>query len=282
MKHLYTFKVWLFMAFIMMVVAKAHAYTDDELGFSIDIDESYQLSRQYDVVRFKSAAGDNVVMIKNWPGLTQETARDYLLSGYQNDVLAVVATGDVNKQQVENGTGLVVDVMGIFQRKLMKGLAAAFIGDDGQGIVLLAVAAESEWDQFKSEANKIASSVVFKQPSAGPDARDWYYMLAGKSLYFRDESGDTRRKEVLHLCRDSGFKHRLATSSMEDSGTGSAFGFSTKSKSGYWEVVDVDGDSRLALHYGDGSEESAVIEDRDGRFSLDGRRYIIERTQHCR
>lgn len=270
------------MACIMMVAAKAHAYTDDELGFSIDIDESYQLSRQYDVIRFQSAGSDNVVIIKNWPGLTEEMAKDYLLGGYQDDVIAVVASGDVSKQEVENGSGLLVDVMAIVQRKLTKGLAAAFIGNDGQGMVLLAVAAESEWDQFKSEAQQIASSVVFKQPSAGPDARDWYYMLAGKSLVFRGESSDTRRKEILHLCGDSGFTHRLATSSMQDSGTGSAFGFSSKSKSGSWEVVDVDGVIRLVLHYGDGSEESAAIEDRDGRFSLDGRRYIIARTQHCR
>jgi hypothetical protein len=270
------------MAFIMSVTAKAQAYTDDELGFSVDIDESYQLSRQYDVARFKSADSDNVVIIKNWPGLTPEMARDYLLSGYQNDVLAIVASGDVNKQQAENGTGLRVDVMGVFQRKLVKGLAAAYIGDDGQGIVLLAVAAEPEWTQFESEANKIAASVVFKQPSTGPDARDWYYMLAGKSLSFRGESSDTRRREVLNLCSDNGFTHRLATSSMEDLDTGSSFGFSSKSKSGYWEVVDVDGGSVLVLHYGDGSEESALIEDKDGRFYLDGRRYAITRSHHCR
>ena len=269
------------MAFIMMVVARAHAYTDDELGISIDIDENYQVSRQYDVTRFTSADSDNVVIIRNWPDLTQEMAGDYLLSGYQDGVIAVVATGDVTEQQVENGTGLLVDVTGIFQRKLMKGLAAAFIGNDGQGIVMLAVAADREWDKFKSEAERIASSVVFKQPSAGPDARDWYYMLAGKSFSFRGESSDTKRREVLHLCSDSGFKHRLATSSIEDSDTGSAFGFSSKSKSGYWEVVEVDGGSRLVLHYGDGSKESAVIEDRGGRFFLDGRRYIIERSQYC-
>lgn len=270
------------MAYIMMVVAKAHAYTDDELGFSVDIDESYQLSRQYDVTRFKSAGSDNVVIIKNWPGLTQEMAKDYLLGGYQNDVIAVVATGDVSKQEVENGSGLLVDVITIVQRKLMKGLAAAFIGNDGQGMVLLAVAAESEWDQFRSEAKQIASSVVFKQPSAGPDARDWYYMLAGKSLSFRGESSDMKRRDDLHLCDDSSFVHRLATTSLQDSDTGSAFGFSSKSKSGSWEVVDVDGESRLVLYYGDGSEESAAIEDRDGRFYLDGRRYIIARTQYCR
>ena len=281
MKHLYTSKIWLFMAFIMMVAARAQAYTDDELGFSIDIDENYQVSRQYDVTRFTSAGSDNVVIIKNWPGLTQEMARDYLLSGYQDGVIAVVATGDVNEQQVENGMGLLVDVTGIIQRRLMKGLAAAFVGKDGQGMVLLAVAAENEWDKFKSEAEQIASSVVFKQPSAGPDARDWFYMLAGKSFSFRGGSSDTKRREELHLCSDSGFKHRLASSSMQDSDTGSSFGFSSKSKSGYWEVVDVDGGSRLVLHYGDGSEESAMIEDKAGRFYLDGRRYIIERSQYC-
>ncbi len=275
-------KTWLFMAFIYTVVSTAHAYTDDDLGYSIDIDDGYKVSRMYGMTMFESNDSDNVVIIKNWPDLTLEMAEEYLLSGYQNETMAIVTTGDIKQQKVENGSGLLVDVLGIFERKLMRGLAAGFIGDNGQGMLVLVSAADADWDAFESEARKIATSVKFNEPLAGPDAHDWYLMLAGTRLSLRFASNDERRREDLYFCSDGSFVHRLSTSAMKDSESGSAFGFSTKTGSGSWKVVDGNVGSRLMLLYSDGSEESAIIEERDGRAYLDGRRYAIMRNNRCR
>jgi hypothetical protein len=275
-------KAWLFMAFIYTVASTAHAYTDDDLGYSIDIDNGYQVNRMYGTTMFESNDSDNVVIIKNWPGLTRDMAGEYLVNGYQNETMAIVATGDIEQQKVENGSGLLVDVLGIFERKLRRGLAAGFIGDNGQGMVVLVSAPDEDWDAFESEAKKIAASVRFIEPLAGPDAHDWYLMLAGTRLSLRFASNDERRREDLYFCSDGSFVHRLSTSAMKDSESGAAFGFSTETGSGSWKVVDGDGDSRLMLLYSDGGEESAIIEDRDGRAYLDGRRYTIMRNNRCR
>ncbi len=275
-------KRWLFLVFMLPVISSAEIYTNGEQGYSIEIGDKYRVIRDYGLTYFESAESDNTVMVRNWPGLTEQIAKDYLLEGYQDDRIAVVATSSVKELEAENGTGVWVDVVGIFDRQLVKGIAAGLIGDDGQGIVLLAAAAEKDWDGFASEAKDIAASVKFIERRAGPDARDWYYMLSGKRLSLWDDANDGRRREDLYLCSDGSFQHRIAKSEISESDTGSSFGHSTRTRNGSWKVVDKDEDSYLMLLYGEGFEESAIIEYRDGLILIDGRRYAIKKNNRCR
>jgi hypothetical protein len=131
-------------------------------------------------------------------------------------------------------------------------------------------------------AREIAASIKFVEFSPGPDARDWYYMLAGTRLSLRGSVDDMSRKEDIYFCSDGGFKHRLSRSVGQESDTFSTFGFSARTRSGLWEIVDDAGKSRLLLHYSNGREESAIIEDRNGQTFLDGQRFYMMRNNRCR
>ena len=63
---------------------------------------------------------------------------------------------------------------------------------------------------------------------------------------------------------------------------GSTYGFSTRTRAGSWWVIDDAGKSRLVLRYNNGSEESAIIEDRDGQTFLDDERFYMMRNSRCR
>jgi len=270
------------MFFMVPAISAAQTFTNENHGYSIEIDDNYQVTRNGGVTYFESNDKASLVIMKNWPGLTGEVAKDYLLQGYQDEAMAVVATSDLKEIAVEDGKGLRVDVRGVLDRKLMKGVAAAFIGNDGQGIIMLVSAAEENWDKFAPEAERMIVSVKFIAYSAGPSARDWYYMLAGTRLSLRGTSDDRRRREDLYFCSDGSFRHRLSSSAVEESDSGSAFGFSAKTRSGSWRVIDDKDKTRLVLLYSDGGEESAIIEDRNGQTILNGQRYYMMRNNRCR
>ncbi len=264
------------------VVSSAQTFTNTEYGYSIEVDDSFQLTRNNDATYFSSKDNDSVVIIKNWPGLDEDTAKDYLQQGYQDERIAIVAVNDPEELNIENGKAMLVDVQGIIERKAMKGVAGSYIGNDGQGMVLVVSGSSEDWDALAPVAREIAASVKFVEFSPGPDARDWYYMLAGTRLSLRGSVDDMSRREDIYFCSDGGFKHRLARSVGQESDSVSTFGFSARTRSGSWEIVDDAGKSRLLLHYSNGREESAIIEDRNGQTFVDGQRFYMMRNNRCR
>ena len=270
------------LVFFVPVVSAAQTFTNAEYGYSIEVDDSFQLTRNNDATYFSSKDNDSVVIIKNWPGLDQDTAKDYLQQGYQDERIAIVAVNDPEEVNIDNGKALMVDVQGIIERKAMKGVAGSYVGNDGQGMVLVVSGSSEDWDALAPVAREIATSVKFVEFSPGPDARDWYYMLAGTRLSLRGSVDDMSRREDIYFCSDGGFKHRLARSVGQESDSVSTFGFSARTRSGSWEIVDEAGKSRLLLHYSNGRDESAIIEDRSGQTFLDGQRFYMMRNNRCR
>jgi len=264
------------------VVSSAQTFTNTEYGYSIEVDDSFQLTRNNDATYFRSKDNDSVVIIKNWPGLDEDTAKDYLQQGYQDERIAIVAVNDPEEISVDSGKAQLVDVQGIIERKAMKGVAGSYVGNDGQGMVLVVSGSSEDWDALAPVAREIAASVKFVEFSPGPDAHDWYYMLAGTRLSLRGSVDDMSRREDIYFCSDGGFKHRLARSVGQESDSVSTFGFSARTRSGSWEIVDEAGKSRLLLHYSNGREESAIIEDRNGQTFLDGQRFYMMRNNRCR
>ena len=264
------------------VVSSAQTFTNTEYGYSIEVDDSFQLTRNNDATYFRSKDNDSVVIIKNWPGLDEDTAKDYLQQGYQDERIAIVAVNDPEEISLDSGKAQLVDVQGIIERKAMKGVAGSYVGNDGQGMVLVVSGSSEDWDALAPVAREIAASVKFVEFSPGPDARDWYYMLAGTRLSLRGSVDDMSRREDIYFCSDGGFKHRLARSVGQESDSVSTFGFSARTRSGSWEVVDDAGKSRLLLHYSNGGEESAIIEDRNGQTFLDEQRFYMMRNNRCR
>lgn len=276
------FNLSLLLFFCVSAVALAQTFTNDKYGYSIDVDDNYQLARNDDATYFRSQDGESLITIKNWPGLTEEAADDYMKQGYQDQRIAMVATGKPEKIELDNGSVMKVDIQGIVERELVKGVAASFIGNDGQGMVVLVSGPDKDWGKLKPIAQKTIASVKFTDFTPGPDAFDWYYMLAGTRLSLRGTENDRSRKEDLYFCSNGRFKHRVSASAMRESDTGSSFGFSSRTGSGAWTVADVGGMSLLKLRHGDGNEESIVIEDRNGKTFLDGQRYYMMRNHRCR
>jgi len=272
----------LLLLFLVPSVSSAQTFSNDEFGYSIEIDDSYQLTRNDQVTYFRSKDNDSVVIIKNWPGLDEDTAKDYLQQGYQDEHVAMVSVSEPEEINVENGKAVLVDTQGVIERKLMKGVAGGFIGDKGQGIVLLVSASSEDWDKLAPVAQKTAKSIKFIDFKAGPDARDWYYMLAGTRLSLRGSSDDRSQREDIYFCGDGSFRHRMSSTATKESDSGSSFGYSGKTRSGSWTVADEDGKSRLMMRYSNGREESAIIEDRSGQTFLDDQRFYMMRNNRCR
>ena len=59
-------------------VCSALTFTNDKYGYSIDIDDSLEMTRNDDTTYFRSKDNDNVVIIKNRSDLDEASAREYL------------------------------------------------------------------------------------------------------------------------------------------------------------------------------------------------------------
>lgn len=274
--------VLLYLLIFIPLVSFAQTYSNDNYGYSIEIDEAYQLIRDNGAAYFRSKDNDSAVIIKNWTGVDEASAHDYLLQGYQNEILAIVPVSEPEEIKVDNGKGFLVDIQGVVERKLVKGLAGVFIGDNGQGIVVLVSGSSDDWEKLAPVAKKTAASVKFGEVSARPSAEDWYYMLAGTRLSLRGSENDVRQREDVYFCSDGRFKHRMSSSASRDFDYGSTYGFSTRTRSGSWWVMDDAGNSRVVLRYDNGREQSAIIEDRNGQTFLDDQRYYMMRNNRCR
>jgi hypothetical protein len=271
----------LFLLFVPVAVS-AQTFTNDEYGYSIEVDDSFELTQNNHATHFRSKDNDSVVIIKNWPGLDDDTAKAYLQQGYQDDRIAIVSVNEPKEIDLEDGRGILVDIQGVIERKLVQGIAGSYIGNNGQGLVMVITAPGDDWDKLAPAAQKIAASVKFVEMSAGPSARDWYYMLGGTRLSLRGSDNDTRRREDIYFCSDGSFRHRMSRSAGRELDSGSTFGFSARTRSGYWDVMDDAGKSRLVMRYSNGREESAVIEDRNGQTFLDNQRFYMMKNNRCR
>ena len=264
------------------LATSAQTFTNDEYGYSVEVDDSFQLTQNNHATYFRSDDNDSVVIIKNWPGLDDDTARDYLQQGYQDERIAIVSVNEPEEIHVDNGKGLQVEIQAIIDRKLMQGIAASYTGNNGQGMVVVISASSDNWDKLAPVAKKIVASVKFVEYSAGRNAQDWSYMLAGTRLSLPGFVNDTRRREDIYFCSDGSFKHRMSSSASRELDSGSTYGFSARTRSGYWKIVDDAGKSRLVMRYGNGREQTAVIEDRNGQTFLDNQRFYMMRNNRCR
>ena len=204
----------LFFLLIAPVLSSAQVFTNDEYGYSIEVDDSFQLTRNDHATYFRSEDKGGLIVIKNWPGLDEAAAKNYLQQGYQNLRFAIVPVGELKETSVGDGRGFLTDTQGVIERSLIKGIAGGFIGNKGQGIVVLVSGASDDWDKLAPMAKKTVASIKFIDFKAGPDAHDWYYMLSGTRLSLRGTSIDRSQRENIYFCGDGSFQHRMSSSAM--------------------------------------------------------------------
>ena len=268
--------------FLVPAISFAELFTNDEYGYSIEVDEQFQITRNDSATFFKSSQGESAIVIKNWSGLDQVTAKNYLQQGYQDSHIAMVPDGELEEVSITDGKGFLIDVKGVIDVQSMKGKVGGFVGNGGQGMIVLFAVPEESWDAMAPAIEQMLASINFVELRAGPSVRDWFYMLAGSRLIHRGVVDGRSQREYLNLCSGGDFIHRRLSSAARDSDSGSTFGHSAGSRSGLWEVVDHDGVTRLVLQYNDGRNESAAIELVGGQIYLDGRRYTRLRKSSCR
>jgi hypothetical protein len=274
--------ICLFLLITVPAASWAETFTNDEYGYSIEVDDSFELVSNDHATYFRSKDNNGVIIIRNWPDLDEDTAREYLQSGYQDQYVAIVPVDELKASAVSDGKGMLADAQAIVERELMKGVVGAFIGNKGQGMVVVIMVPAEHWEKLQPIAQKTATSIKFIDYRAGPNARDWYYMLAGTRLSLRGTAADRREREDIYFCSDGSFKHRMSSAAIREHDSGASVGFSGRTRSGSWQVVDEDGNSRLVMQYADGHEKSAVIEDREGQTLLDGKRFYMMRNSRCR
>ncbi|NNL07034.1 MAG: hypothetical protein HKO86_04855 [Gammaproteobacteria bacterium] len=260
----------------------AETFTNEDYGYTIEVDDSFEMVRNDHATYFRSKENDAVIIIRNWPGLDEDTARNYLQHGYQDKYVAITPAGELKAIEVSEGKGLLADAQAIVERELMKGVVGGLVGNQGQGMIVVIMVASENWEKLEPVAQETAASVKFIDYRTGPDARDWYYMLAGARLSLRGTSSDRSKREDIYFCSDGSFKHRMSSTAIREHDSGASVGFSGRTRSGSWEVVDDEGNSRLVMQYADGREKSAIIEDREGQTLLDGQRFYMMRNSRCR
>ena len=268
--------------FLAPAASWAETFTNDEYGYSIEVDDSFELVQNDSATYFRSKENNGVIIIRNWPDLDENTAKEYLQHGYQDQYVAIVPVEKLKASEVSEGKGVLAEAQAIVERELMKGVIGAFIGNKGQGMVVVIMVPAENWEKHEPVAQKTAASVKFIDYRKGPDARDWYYMLAGTRLSLRGTDADRRKREDIYFCSDGSFQHRMSSAAIREHDSGASVGFSGKTRSGSWEVVDEDGNSRLVMQYADGRDKSAIIEDRDGQTLLDGQRFYMMKNSRCR
>ena len=94
-------------------VCWAQVFTNDVYGYSIEVDDSFELTRNDRATYFKSKDKNSVIIIKNWPGLDEAAAKDYLLDGYQDEHIAIVSVSEPKEVEVSDGKCLLVDAQAI-------------------------------------------------------------------------------------------------------------------------------------------------------------------------
>ena len=268
--------------FVIPAMSFADPFKNEEYGYSIEVDDRYQVTKNDSATFFRSNADQSAILIRNWPGIDEATAKKYLQQGYQDAYIAMVPDGELEELSIANGKGLLINVKGVINVESMRGKVGGFVGDGGQGMIILFTGPEEGWDAMAPSVQQMIESIRFIELRAGPSLRDWRNMLAGSRLIHRGFVDGRSQREDLNLCSDGEFIHRRSGTAVRESDYGSAVGHSSKSRSGLWKVVDEDGITHLLLQYNDGRKESGVIEYFDGQFYVDGRRYTRLRKRSCR
>lgn len=271
---------------IMLLAASsavmARSYSDPNLGFSIRIDDSFsQLSEDGNVFYFTTPDNSATVIVKNWPGLSVEAVRAAGGSGYQDEGLLLSTTAAPSEKQLTGGWGLSVAVEGKLERHNIRGRLGGFVGEQGQGFIILVAALPDKWPGYQARARAIFDSIRFIEYSGGAGVAKWKNYLTGMRLAYRSTYSGGSSSEDYYLCSDGSFLQSGSSSDFAGAAGVSVFGQSSNRGSGNWTIQAIDGEAHIVFRYHDGSQSNARLEDRDGKTLLNGSRYFVVNNDQC-
>lgn len=261
------------------------AKTNDnpDFGFSITVDDYF--SQQSQVGRFyyfRSADNSSTITIKNWPGLSIEKVRQIGNLGYQDEGVTLTTSAKPREIQLKQGMGLTVDVDGFIEQSRVKGVLGAYVGDNGQGFIILLAATPEAWPQIKSRVDTILNSIDFISYNSGQDIGKWKQYLTGMRLTYRSTYGGRSSREDYYLCSDGSFQQSGGTSNYSAGGGISVYGQTKNRNTGKWRIEPIHGKAHIIFKYHGGAVETVLLEDRNGKTLLNGLRYFIVKNDRCR
>jgi hypothetical protein len=264
-------------------LSPAQTYSNPGLGFSITIDDYFsQQSQEGSVYYFTSEDNASTVIIKNWPGLSIEEVRQAGKLGYQDEGIALTASGVPTETPMKKGWGLTVDVDGFIEQARVKGILGGFVGNKGQGFIILVAATPESWPQIKPRSQAIFNSIGFIRFSGGQDVTRWRQYLTGMRLAYRSTHGGGSSREDYYLCSDGSFMQSGGTSNYSAGGGVSVYGQASNRGAGHWQIQTINGKAHIIFNYHGGARETALLEDDNGKTLLNGSRYFVVENDRCR
>lgn len=261
---------------------RAEADVCEGNGYRLEVGDGFQVKRKNAEMCSYHAGEDAIILLKDWPGLSRDVIEAFVDNGYQSDDIALLKHGELRQISTAGGAGYLASITGIVRNRAVEGLAGGFVGEDGQGVAVLLSSVADKWGDFEKQANAVIESIEFTEVKQHVGAPEWQRMLSGTGLSYREfsEHGDTR--ENYYFCSDGRFYQNSARSEHAGDDNATMFGFSNSRDSGEWGIRTVQGRTQLVLYYGNGRENWANIEDRDGETWIDDSRYYMIENRRCR
>jgi len=269
--------------FIFSPLCSSQTYNNTELGVSITIDDYFsQKSQEDNIYYFTSADNAATVIIKNRPGLSIEEVRKTGELGFQDDGVALIAQSKAEEKSVKKGWGMTVDVDGFIDQSKVKGILGGYVGDKGQGFIILLAATPETWPEIKSYSDSLFNSIAFIKYSADKSVNKWRKYLSGKRLAYRSTHGGGSTREDYYLCSNGSLLQSGGSSNYSAGGGVSVYGQANNRNTGRWHIQTINRKPHIIFNYGGGSSETALLEDKDGKTLLNGSRYFVVENDRCR
>ena len=253
----------------------------EELGLSFEIPDGWtgQVEGDYILLGHGTIPGLMVLSAntaKSIPELKQLAVQGIVDEGVQLSVDGeFTATGNNRLEGFYKGT---------FNGVAAKCYAIGLINGLGKGMnILILTETDKFTEQHKSEANKLASSVVFSQAQDSQTTTFWKQKIVGKQLYFGLTRGDGSEKRVIDLCSDGSFLYygNSHIAFDEDYGYGSAN--NNTDNIGSYTIYSVDtATTFLELIFDNGEVyEFALSTNEAGNTFLGNSRYYVQNSERC-
>ncbi len=261
----------------------ATVFTGQKLGFSLRIDEHFVLAEQDGgLYVFVANGGQDRIIIQNRPGLSIEAVREAGREGYVDEEgVALTTQGATTEHRPKGGWGLTVPASGRIDWQQVQGMLGGFVGEQGQGFIILIASSPESWPQLRARARPLFDSIVFVRYRGSAHVEKWRRYLKGKRLAYRSTYDGGSSREDYYLCSDGRFLQSGGTYDFATAPGISVFGQSNRHGLGSWDVQEMEGDSHLVFEYDSGQRESARLEEKDGRTMLNGSRYYVVENDQC-
>ncbi|NRA67221.1 MAG: hypothetical protein HRU19_22245 [Pseudobacteriovorax sp.] len=217
----------------------------------------------------------------------------------QGNIIGVIATGDqsalINElsSPVQLEEGVILNPTGSVSTEGNKSTAEYTIqgandrlatitiifGDHGYHLTLISLAAKDAFDEFKTIAATISSSVILDTPNPdapGPQA-ELKQMLEGYLLQRFYSASDYSEKERIYLCTDGSVTRIFHSSGSSVNGSGVFH----KEYNGTWRVEGTRFQGAIILDYDDNTQSTFQITISDEQTTVDGKKWFRTQEAGC-